>query len=106
MAERISIKDFEEKVIHEELPVLVDFYSDSCITCKKMAGVIGQIEEEYGGKMKVYKVNTHFEKDLVEKYGILSVPTFLVFIGESETSRVSGVQKKEELINLLLNRRD
>lgn len=106
MAERISIKDFEEKVIHEELPVLVDFYSDSCITCKKMSGVIAQIEEEYEDKIKVYKVNTNFDKDLAEKYGILSVPTFLAFIGGSETSRVAGVHNKEKLMSLLLKRRD
>ena len=57
MAARANAENFEELVLKSELPVLVDFYSDSCIPCKMMAGVVGDIEDDYEGKLNVYKVN-------------------------------------------------
>ena len=56
MAVRVSKADFEEKVLNESLPVLVDFYSDSCVACKKLAPVLGNAEDDYEDKVKVYKV--------------------------------------------------
>ena len=56
MAVRVSKTDFEEKVLKEKLPVLVDFYSDSCVACKKLAPVLGNAEDDYEDKIKVYKV--------------------------------------------------
>ena len=47
MAVRVSKADFEEKVLKEALPVLVDFYSDSCVACKKLAPVLGNAEDDY-----------------------------------------------------------
>ena len=48
MAARISKADFDEKVLKSKLPVIVDFYSDSCVACKKLAPVLGDIEDDYG----------------------------------------------------------
>ena len=53
MAARVSKADFEEKVLKEALPVLVDFYSDSCVACKKLAPVLGNAEDDYEDKIKV-----------------------------------------------------
>ena len=47
MAARISKADFDEKVLKSKLPVIVDFYSDSCVACKKLAPVLGDIEDDY-----------------------------------------------------------
>ena len=52
MAVRVSKTDFEEKVLKEKLPVLVDFYSDSCVACKKLAPVLGNAEDDYEDKIK------------------------------------------------------
>ena len=68
MAVRVSKADFEEKVLKEALPVLVDFYSDSCVACKKLAPVLGNAEDDYEDKIKVYKVNTNFDVKLAEQY--------------------------------------
>lgn len=51
MAARANAENFEELVLKSELPVLVDFYSDSCIPCKMMAGVVGDIEDDYEGSL-------------------------------------------------------
>ena len=59
MAVRINKDDFEEKVLKSDLPVIVDFYSDSCIACKKLAPALGDVEDDYEGKLYVYKVNTN-----------------------------------------------
>ena len=46
MAERIKLSDFEEKVLNSSVPVLIDFYSDSCVPCKRLAPVVGTVEDE------------------------------------------------------------
>lgn len=79
MAVRVSKTDFEEKVLKEKLPVLVDFYSDSCVACKKLAPVLGNAEDDYEDKIKVYKVNTNFDVELAEQYEVQANPT-LVFL--------------------------
>ena len=62
MAARINEQQFEEKVLKADKPVLVDFYSDTCIPCKRMAGVLGEIEDDYDGKLDVFKINVNYEQ--------------------------------------------
>lgn len=102
MAERIGKKEFEEKVLKSGLPVLVDFYSDSCIACKKLAPALSQAEELLGERFSFYKINTDYEAELVEKYGILSRPTLIVFINGQERERKTGARKLAELIEWLV----
>ena len=90
MAARANAENFEELVLKSELPVLVDFYSDSCIPCKMMAGVVGDIEDDYEGKLNVYKVNVNFDESLASKYEVLAAPTFVAFNKGAETGRIAG----------------
>ncbi|MDO4344883.1 MAG: thioredoxin domain-containing protein [Eubacteriales bacterium] len=101
MADRIGKEAFEEKVLKSSLPVLVDFYSDSCIACKKLAPSLARAEEQLAGSFHFYKVNTNYEEELTEKYEILSRPTLIVFGNGQETDRKVGVQKPQELIDWL-----
>ena len=100
MAARISSADFEEKVLKTDKPVLVDFYSDTCIPCKRMAGVLGDIEDEYEDKLYLYKVNVNYEEDLTAKYQVMSAPTLIVFENGEEKSRLSGTAGKDEIVKL------
>ncbi len=100
MAARISSADFEEKVLKADKPVLVDFYSDTCIPCKRMAGVLGDIEDEYEDKLYLYKVNVNYEEDLTAKYQVMSAPTLIVFENGEEKNRLSGAAGKDEIVNL------
>lgn len=97
MAQRISSEEFEAKVIQSEIPVLVDFYSDSCIACKKLSPVLGAIEDDWEEKLTVYKVNTNYEEDLADAYQILSLPTLILFRNGEEAGRVSDLLKEQEL---------
>ena len=65
MAARIYADDFKSKVLDSEIPVLVDFYSDSCVACKKLAPVLCELEEDYEGKLNIYKVNTNYEESTI-----------------------------------------
>lgn len=66
MAQRINKDNFEEKVLKSPLPVLVDFYSDSCIPCKQLSPVLGDIEDEREDTLSVYKVNVNYDMELAE----------------------------------------
>ena len=73
MAQRINKDNFEEKVLKSPLPVLVDFYSDSCIPCKQLSPVLGDIEDEREDTLSVYKVNVNYDMELAEKYDVMGV---------------------------------
>jgi len=98
MAERITSADFIEKVLNAELPVLVDFYSDTCVPCRMLSPVLSQLESELGGKLLIYKVNVGYEQELVEKYEVQASPTLIFFKGGDEVSRLRGMTQKAKLI--------
>ena len=97
MAVRINKADFEEKVLKSDLPVIVDFYSDSCIACKKLAPVLGDVEDDYEGKLYVYKVNTNFDKELAKEYHIAANPTLLFVKNAEVLDRKIGAHTLAEL---------
>lgn len=90
MAARITEAEFEEKVLKSDKPVIVDFYSDTCVPCKKLAPVLGQAEENYEDKLKVYKVNSNFDISLAEKYNVQANPTLIFFADGEEKDRSVG----------------
>lgn len=100
MALRISADDFEEKVIHSDKPVLLDFYSDTCIPCKRMAGTLSDIEEAYEDQIYVYKVNVNYDADLAERFHVMSAPTLVFLVDGEEKSRQSGAAGKDEIVKL------
>ena len=71
--------NFEDEVLKSESPVLVDFWASWCGPCKMLAPTIAQIAEEYSGKIKVGKVNVDEEETLSREYGIVSIPTVILF---------------------------
>jgi thioredoxin 1 len=101
MAARISKDNFAQKVLEESLPVLVEFYSDSCIPCKQMSPILGDIEDDYEDRLRVYKVNVNFDEELAGQYEVMSSPTILFFKGGQEVERVRGLVKKPALTDLV-----
>lgn len=97
MAERIYSDDFQTKVLDSPVPVLVDFYSDSCIACKKLAPTLCDVEEDYEGKVNVFKVNTGYDTKLVQEYEILSNPTLIFFKDGEAVDRQIGAKDYDEL---------
>ena len=101
MPAKITAADFAAEVLSSEIPVLADFYSDSCIPCKRMSPILSQLESEYEGKLKIVKINTNFEKELTEKYSVLAAPTLILFNKGEEVSRIRGAVKKDEIIGMI-----
>lgn len=97
MAERIRKDNFEEKVLQSEVPLLVDFYSDSCVPCKQISPLIGELEDDYEGKLAVYKVNVNFEEELTSEYSVLGVPTLLVFRNGETKGKKTGIISRNDL---------
>jgi len=98
MAMKFTGGNFETEVYQSEIPVLVDFYADWCGPCKAMAPVVETLAEEYEGKAKVGKINTDENQDIAMEYGIMSIPTFLVFKGGKAVKKMIGMQDKRALV--------
>ena len=80
--------------------VLADFYSDSCIPCKRMSPVLAELEEENPG-VKLVKLNINFGADTAAKYEVTSVPTLVFFKDGSEVQRITGTVKKAQIEEIL-----
>lgn len=101
MAERVTNSEFREKVLEFSGLAIVDFYSDTCVPCKRMSPVLSALENQYTDSIYVAKVNVAYEKELVEEYEVRSTPTFLLFRNGEVVERFSGAKKKEELEQII-----
>ena len=97
MAARVNKDEFEGKVLKSDIPVLVDFYSDSCVPCKRLSPVLFALEEEYAEKLKIVKININFDSELAEKYEVQAAPTLVFFKNGEEVSRLRGAVKQAEI---------
>ena len=105
MAERVSASEFQAEVLESALPVIVEFYSDSCIPCKQLSPILGGIEDDYEEQLKVVKVNVNFDADLAAQYQVAASPTILFFKDGQEQKRIRGLAKRpalEEVIQTLI----
>ena len=96
MSERLNKETFDSSINQEKL-VLVDFYSDSCIPCKRLNPILTELEEAYNDKAVFYKVNINFDLELAEKYGVMSAPTLILFKAGEEIERKTGFQTLDVL---------
>jgi len=101
LALRVNEENFETEVLKSPVPVLVEFYSDSCIPCKQMSPILGDIEDEYENRAKVVKVNVNFDETIAQKYKIMASPTIVFIKNGQEINRTRGFKNKEELQKIL-----
>lgn len=101
MAKRVSVADFQAEVLDAKLPVLVEFYSDSCIPCKQLSPILGGIEDDYEDQLGVVKINVNFDAELAQRYEVAASPTILIFKDGAEVRRVRGLIKRPELEKLV-----
>lgn len=101
MAQVISSQEFEQKVMQAQGPVLVDFFATWCGPCKMLAPVLDEVAGEVAGRAAVYKVDVDQSPDIAQRYGIMSVPTLIVFEGGKVKRTAMGAQPKASLLALL-----
>ena len=92
-----TVANFEEEVLHSEIPVLVDFYADWCNPCKMMAPVIARLAEAYDGKIKVGKINVDENMLIAQKYRVASIPNFIVFKNGSPAANFVGAMSEADM---------
>lgn len=97
----LDSKNFEKEVLQSEKIVLVDFWASWCGPCRMMAPVVDEIAESMADTVKVGKINIDENPELAEKYGVMSIPTFIIIKNGQETARTVGVQSKEEITKLM-----
>lgn len=101
MAERVGKDDFTEKILEFDGLSVVEFYTDSCVPCKRMSPILTALEEQYAEGVRIAKVNAAFERELAEKYEVAATPTFLFFKNGDIAERFTGARKKEELEQII-----
>ncbi|WP_345685113.1 thioredoxin family protein [Novipirellula caenicola] len=98
---KVSGSTFDREVLDANVPVLVDFYSDHCAPCRKMAGQLNKLDSQAKGRYKVVKVDTDAESDLANDYQVTSLPTLIVFTRGRATKRLVGLQDNLTLMMAL-----
>ena len=101
MAEQINITNFDEKVLQSDKPVLVDFFATWCGPCKMMSPVIDELATELAGQVDVYKVDVDENPEVAQRYGVMSIPTLVVFENGQVKNQTMGAQPKAALLQLL-----
>lgn len=97
----ITAANFEEEVLHSDLPVLLDFWAPWCGPCRNLSPIIAEIAKENAGKLKVGKVNTDEEPRLAQAFRVSGIPAIFVVKDGAVTASTVGYQPKEQLLALL-----
>jgi thioredoxin 1 len=90
--------DFQKEVLEAGQPVLVDFTATWCGPCKMLDPIIGQLAQEWAGKVKVVKLDVDDNPELAMQYQVMGVPTLMLFVGGRPSQRISGYQPKDRIV--------
>jgi thioredoxin 1 len=94
---KVSDADFDSEVIKAAGPVVVDFWAEWCGPCKMIAPALEEIAGSLGSKVKIVKLNVDENPQTAQKYGIMSIPTLMLFKDGKEASRQVGAGPKQKL---------
>ena len=98
-----SQTNFEQEVLKAETPVLVDLWAAWCGPCRMIAPIVEELSDQYAGKVKMGKLNVDDHPQVAAQYGIMNIPTLLLFKSGKEVDRIVGVVPKEELTRRIEN---
>ncbi len=100
MITKVTNDTFEAEVLNSEKPVLVDFWAVWCGPCKMIAPEVEQVAESRDD-IKVCKINIDEERELAIRYGVMSIPTLILFKEGKAVSTAIGFRRKDEILQLL-----
>ncbi len=104
MAENVvefSSDNFQSEVLESDVPVLVDFWAPWCAPCRMIAPHVEQLAGEFGAKAKVGKVNIDEHPSVAQSYGVMSIPTLLVFKGGQPVQQIVGAVAKAQIQDMV-----
>jgi thioredoxin 1 len=95
---QVTDSDFEEKVLGSPTPVLVDFWAEWCGPCHMVAPVLEEIASEKKGALTIAKLDIDENPDTARRFGILSIPSMLLFVDGVEKRRLVGARGKQQIL--------
>jgi thioredoxin 1 len=98
---QVSDSNFEQEIVKSSIPALVDFWATWCVPCKALNPVIEEIAKRYEGRLKVTKMNVDDNSRTPAKYGIMGVPTLLLFKDGQILKSVTGKVDRSQVEKLV-----
>ncbi|HET9044679.1 MAG TPA: thioredoxin TrxA [Burkholderiales bacterium] len=97
----VTDQTFEPEVLKSDLPVLVDYWAEWCGPCKAIAPILDEIAKEYGGKLKIAKLDVDANVEVPKKYNIRGIPTLMLFKNGNVEEQIVGARSKSQLTAFL-----
>jgi thioredoxin 1 len=94
----VSEDTFQNEVLDSTLPVVVEFTATWCGPCKTLEPLVRQLADEWAGKAKIVKLDVDQNTNLTMQYGVMGVPTLMLFVQGKESQRLSGYQPKDRIV--------
>ena len=94
----VTDQDFKARVLDSETPVLVDFWAEWCVPCHMVSPVVEEIAREKGESLSVAKLNVDDNPEITRQFGVMSIPTLILFKGGEEKARVVGARGKDAIL--------
>jgi thioredoxin len=94
----VTDTDFESSVLGSETPVLVDFWAEWCVPCHMVSPVVEEIAQDKGDGLKLAKLNIDDNPEMTRRFGVMSIPSLILFMGGREVARVVGAKPKDAIL--------
>ena len=95
----VTDQEFQEKVLDSEVLTITDFWAAWCGPCKMIAPLLEEIAEEYDGQLQVAKLDVDYNQQTAMAYGVMSIPTLILFKDGQAVERIVGYMPKDRLMN-------
>ncbi|MHB1002005.1 MAG: thioredoxin [Armatimonadota bacterium] len=99
----ITDDNFDAEVLQSSIPVAVDFWAPWCGPCRMLGPIMEQVAEEIGDSAKICKLDVDDNKSIAAKYGIMSIPTVIIFKNGQIVNQFTGVRQRQAIIEMLKN---